>query len=129
MVVVPNLGGAIVRQYQRDVVFPFGKLRNVRDPGIRLMIALQLRNLQILAEITAEKNSTIVFPRPVPQKRPRPDPIRGERGRKDRRDSAGTWGAQETGGERQLRRGLSRLGPGTFGSGAPPEEAAFTKEG
>ncbi len=68
---MPNLGGAIVRQYQRDVVFPFGKLRNVRDPGIRLMIALQLRNLQILRPITAEKNSTIVFPARIPQKRPR----------------------------------------------------------
>ncbi|MET9016082.1 slipin family protein [Streptomyces olivaceoviridis] len=35
-----NLGVAIVRQYQRGVVFRFGKLRNVRDPGIRFMIPL-----------------------------------------------------------------------------------------
>ncbi|MDF3292594.1 slipin family protein [Streptomyces silvisoli] len=35
-----NLGVAIVRQYQRGVVFRFGKLRNVRNPGIRFMIPL-----------------------------------------------------------------------------------------
>ncbi|WBO62208.1 slipin family protein [Streptomyces camelliae] len=35
-----NLGVAIVRQYQRGVVFRFGKLRSVRDPGIRFMIPL-----------------------------------------------------------------------------------------
>ncbi|MDT0468800.1 slipin family protein [Streptomyces gibsoniae] len=35
-----NLGVAIVRQYQRGVVFRFGKLHNVRDPGIRFMIPL-----------------------------------------------------------------------------------------
>jgi len=32
---VANLGVAIVRQYQRGVVFRFGKVRNVRNPGIR----------------------------------------------------------------------------------------------
>ncbi|MEE1767456.1 slipin family protein [Streptomyces sp. JV185] len=37
---MPNLGVAIVRQYQRGVVFRFGKLRNVRNPGIRFMIPL-----------------------------------------------------------------------------------------
>ena len=35
-----SLGVAIVRQYQRGVVFRFGKIRNVRDPGIRFMIPL-----------------------------------------------------------------------------------------
>lgn len=35
-----NLGVAIVRQYQRGVVFRFGKLRNVRNPGIRFMFPL-----------------------------------------------------------------------------------------
>ncbi|UJB40135.1 slipin family protein [Streptomyces sp. A1-5] len=35
-----NLGVAIVRQYQRGVVFRFGKLHNVRNPGIRFMIPL-----------------------------------------------------------------------------------------
>jgi regulator of protease activity HflC (stomatin/prohibitin superfamily) len=37
---VPNLGVAIARQYRRGVVFRFGKLRNVRNPGIRFMIPL-----------------------------------------------------------------------------------------
>ena len=33
-------GVAIVRQYERGVVFRLGKIRNVRDPGLRLMIPL-----------------------------------------------------------------------------------------
>ncbi|EME55057.1 slipin family protein [Amycolatopsis decaplanina] len=33
-----NLGVAIVRQYERGVVFRFGRLRPVREPGIRFMI-------------------------------------------------------------------------------------------
>ena len=32
------LGVAIVRQYQRGVVFRFGKIRKVREPGLRFMI-------------------------------------------------------------------------------------------
>jgi regulator of protease activity HflC (stomatin/prohibitin superfamily) len=35
-----NLGVAIVRQYERGVVFRVGRLRNVREPGMRLMIPL-----------------------------------------------------------------------------------------
>lgn len=35
-----NFGVAIVRQYERGVVFRLGKIRNVRDPGLRLMIPL-----------------------------------------------------------------------------------------
>jgi regulator of protease activity HflC (stomatin/prohibitin superfamily) len=34
------LGVAIVRQYERGVVFRLGKLRNVREPGMRFMIPL-----------------------------------------------------------------------------------------
>ena len=37
---MPNLGVAIVRQYERGVVFRVGKVRTVRDPGIRFMIPL-----------------------------------------------------------------------------------------
>jgi regulator of protease activity HflC (stomatin/prohibitin superfamily) len=37
---VPNLGVAVVRQYERGVVFRLGRLRNVREPGLRLMIPL-----------------------------------------------------------------------------------------
>jgi len=37
---VASLGVAIVRQYQRGVVFRLGKIRNVRDPGLRFMIPL-----------------------------------------------------------------------------------------
>ena len=35
-----NLGMAIVRQYERGVVFRPGKLRGVREPGFRFMIPL-----------------------------------------------------------------------------------------
>ena len=37
---MPNLGVAIVRQYERGVVFRVGRLRGVREPGIRFMIPL-----------------------------------------------------------------------------------------
>lgn len=37
---MPNLGVAIVRQYERGVVFRLGKVRNVREPGMRFMIPL-----------------------------------------------------------------------------------------
>ena len=33
-----NLGMAIVRQYERGVVFRLGRLRDVREPGLRVMI-------------------------------------------------------------------------------------------
>jgi regulator of protease activity HflC (stomatin/prohibitin superfamily) len=39
-VVVSNLGVAIVRQYERGVVFRWGRVRPAREPGIRLMIPL-----------------------------------------------------------------------------------------
>jgi regulator of protease activity HflC (stomatin/prohibitin superfamily) len=37
---MPNLGIAIVRQYERGVVFRLGRLRGIRQPGMRLMIPL-----------------------------------------------------------------------------------------
>ena len=37
---MPNLGVAIVRQYERGVVFRFGRLRGVREPVLRWMIPL-----------------------------------------------------------------------------------------
>lgn len=35
-----SLGVAIVRQYERGMVFRLGKVRNVREPGLRFMIPL-----------------------------------------------------------------------------------------
>lgn len=35
-----NLGVAIVHQYEKGVVFRLGKLRNVREPGMRFMVPL-----------------------------------------------------------------------------------------
>jgi regulator of protease activity HflC (stomatin/prohibitin superfamily) len=35
-----NLGLAVVRQYERGVVFRLGRLRDVREPGLRVMIPL-----------------------------------------------------------------------------------------
>jgi regulator of protease activity HflC (stomatin/prohibitin superfamily) len=37
---MPNLGVAIVRQYERGVVFRLGRVRQVREPGMRFMIPL-----------------------------------------------------------------------------------------
>jgi regulator of protease activity HflC (stomatin/prohibitin superfamily) len=37
---MPFLGVAIVRQYERGVVFRLGRLRTVREPGFRVMIPL-----------------------------------------------------------------------------------------
>ncbi|MCK2218324.1 slipin family protein [Actinomadura sp. ATCC 31491] len=37
---MPNLGIAIVRQYERGVVFRLGQVRDVREPGLRFMIPL-----------------------------------------------------------------------------------------
>jgi regulator of protease activity HflC (stomatin/prohibitin superfamily) len=37
---MPNLGVAVVRQYERGVVFRLGRLRGVRKPGFRCMIPL-----------------------------------------------------------------------------------------
>ncbi|WP_220504681.1 SPFH domain-containing protein [Microbispora sp. H13382] len=35
-----RLGIAIVRQYERGVVFRLGRVRDVRDPGVRFMIPM-----------------------------------------------------------------------------------------
>jgi regulator of protease activity HflC (stomatin/prohibitin superfamily) len=37
---MPRLGIAVVRQYERGVVFRLGRVRGVREPGLRLMIPL-----------------------------------------------------------------------------------------
>ena len=37
---MPRLGIAVVRQYERGVVFRLGKIRKVREPGLRWMIPL-----------------------------------------------------------------------------------------
>lgn len=42
-----SLGVAVVRQYERGVVFRLGRLRNVRDPGIRLMIPFADRMVKV----------------------------------------------------------------------------------
>ena len=40
VIVVANLGVAIVKQYERGVVFRLGKIRGIREPGLRWMIPL-----------------------------------------------------------------------------------------
>ena len=42
-----RLGVAIVREYERGVVFRLGKIRKVRDPGIRFMIPLADNMLKV----------------------------------------------------------------------------------
>jgi regulator of protease activity HflC (stomatin/prohibitin superfamily) len=44
---MPNLGVAVVRQYQRGVVFRLGRLRGVREPGIRFMIPLADKMMKV----------------------------------------------------------------------------------
>ena len=46
---MPRFGVAIVRQYERGVVFRLGKVRNVREPGLRFMIPLvdQMRKVSL----------------------------------------------------------------------------------
>jgi regulator of protease activity HflC (stomatin/prohibitin superfamily) len=44
---VPNLGMAIVRQYERGVVFRLGKVRGVRGPGMKFMIPLMDRMVKV----------------------------------------------------------------------------------
>jgi regulator of protease activity HflC (stomatin/prohibitin superfamily) len=44
---VSRLGVAIVREYERGVVFRVGKLRNTRDPGLRFMIPFVDRMVKV----------------------------------------------------------------------------------
>ena len=48
-----------------NIYVSLGKLAEAADVIIEHPIALQLRNLQVLAEIAIEKNSTILFPLPM----------------------------------------------------------------
>lgn len=67
-----------VQQYEKGVVFRFGRLLpDIRGPGLRIIRpignrmadntpgALQLRLLQTVVDVSAEKNSTLVMPFPV----------------------------------------------------------------
>ncbi|MFH9352281.1 SPFH domain-containing protein [Kitasatospora sp. NPDC017646] len=60
MVPAPNLGVAIARQYEHGVVFRLGRLRGVRDPGIRFMIPLADR----MSKVTLR---TVTMPIPSQQ--------------------------------------------------------------
>src|SRR6266536_1515993 len=42
-----NLGVAVVRQYERGVVFRLGRIRSVREPGMRFMIPLVDRMVKV----------------------------------------------------------------------------------
>ena len=59
-----RLGVAIVREYERGVVFRFGKIRKVRDPGIRFMIPLVDNMMKVsLRTITKPINSQAIITR------------------------------------------------------------------
>jgi hypothetical protein len=59
-----RFGVAIVKEYERGVVFRLGKLRNVRDPGMRFMIPLADRMLKVsLRTITRPIESQQVITR------------------------------------------------------------------
>ncbi|WP_235437851.1 SPFH domain-containing protein [Kitasatospora griseola] len=57
---MPKLGIAMVRQYERGVVFRLGRLRGVRDPGIRFMVPLADR----MSKVTLR---TVTMPIPSQQ--------------------------------------------------------------
>ncbi|WP_083462008.1 slipin family protein [Kitasatospora griseola] len=57
---MPNLGVAVVRQYERGVVFRLGRLHGVRDPGIRFMVPLADR----MSKVTLR---TVTMPIPSQQ--------------------------------------------------------------
>lgn len=40
VIVMPNLGVAVVKQYERGVVFRLGKIQGIKEPGLRWMIPL-----------------------------------------------------------------------------------------
>ncbi len=59
-----SLGAAVVREYQRGVVFRLGKVRNVRDPGLRFMIPLVDRMQKVsLRTVTMPIQSQQVIPK------------------------------------------------------------------
>jgi regulator of protease activity HflC (stomatin/prohibitin superfamily) len=61
---VPNLGIAVVRQYQRGVVLRWGRLRGVRGPGLRLMVPFADRMFKVtLRTVTMPIPSQLVITR------------------------------------------------------------------
>ncbi|MEQ2203409.1 hypothetical protein XENOCAPTIV_029695, partial [Xenoophorus captivus] len=52
-------------EYERAVIFRLGRITNRKARGPESPSALQLRYLQTLNTIAAEKNSTIIFPLPM----------------------------------------------------------------
>ncbi len=59
-----RLGVAIVREYERGVVFRFGKIRKVRTPGIRFMIPLVDNMMKVsLRTVTKPINSQAIITR------------------------------------------------------------------
>jgi hypothetical protein len=59
-----RLGVAIVREFERGVVFRFGKIRKVRDPGIRFMIPLVDNMMKVsLRTVTKPINSQAIITR------------------------------------------------------------------
>jgi regulator of protease activity HflC (stomatin/prohibitin superfamily) len=64
-----RLGVAIVREYERGVVFRLGKIRKVRDPGIRFMIPFADDMLKVsLRTITKPIQSQQITQRSSPPK-------------------------------------------------------------
>jgi len=59
----------IVKQYEQGVLFQFGRVLGVRQPGFPLIVpfvdVMQLRNSQTLVDIGVDKNTTVVFPAPL----------------------------------------------------------------
>ena len=70
-----SLGVAIVRQYQRGVVFRLGKIRKVREPGLRFMIpivdrmqkvSLRTVTMPIQSQQVITKDNVSIGSRPSP---------------------------------------------------------------
>jgi len=53
-----RLGVAIVKEYERGVVFRLGKLRNTRKPGMRFMIPLADRMVKVSLRTSTRRRSS-----------------------------------------------------------------------
>lgn len=54
----------IVPEYERGVVFRLGRIIGAKGPGLTLIIP-DLRILATVAEVSAERNSTLIVPLPI----------------------------------------------------------------
>lgn len=67
VLLVLALSVRIVKQYEQGVLFRFGRVVGVRQPGLQLIVPLAevLHRVSMRIEIGVDKNTTVVFPSPL----------------------------------------------------------------